>query len=638
MNPADDPARRKPLRLWPGVAAAVALLLGRYVYPLVVPAAGGTAILLGLAGALGVLAWWLFFSRAPWAERIGTIVVMVIALLATSRVVHQSISNGFMGMLLPLFAVPLCALALVAAVVAGRHLSRGTRRVLIAAAILLASASMTLVRTGGVTGSGESELHWRWTVTPEERLLAKGVDGLTATSHESPAPLPVPEAAPPATANPRTGEPPNVSAKTNKMTPSATSPGIVAGKRASAATDVLRAARSADPGDPRTRAEWPGFRGPRRDGVVRGVSIDTDWAAHPPVELWRRPIGPGWSSFAVSGDLVYTQEQRGEDELVSGYRLSTGEPVWMHRDRVRFWESNGGAGPRGTPTLHDGRVYTFGATGIVNALDARTGRRVWTRNAAVDTGKAIPDWGFASSPLVVNDLVVVAAAGQLAAYDVRTGNPRWIGEPGGGGYSSPHFASIAGVDQVLLFRGARTIAVAPGDGTLLWEHTWQPAVSIVQPVLVGDGNVLVAAGDSMGGMGIRRIAVARGSGGWTVEERWTSRGLKPYFNDFVVHGGHAFGFDASILACIDLADGTRKWKGGRYGHGQLVLLPDQDVLLVLSEDGELALVRATPGQYTEIARLPALDGKSWNHPVLVGDVLLVRNGEEMAAFRLALSR
>ena len=316
--------------------------------------------------------------------------------------------------------------------------------------------------------------------------------------------------------------------------------------------------------------------------------------------------------------------------------LTTGEPVWRHRDAARFWESNGGAGPRATPTLSNGRVYTFGATGILNALDAGNGAVVWSRNAASDTGTKVPDWGFASSPLVVDDVVIVAAAGTLAAYDVATGNPRWFGPAGGGSYSSPHLVTIDGVAQVLLLSGAGATSVAPADGTLLWEHAW-PGVRIVQPALTADGDVLISTPAPAGGIGMRRIAVAHGPGGWTVEERWTSTGLKPYFNDFVVHKGHAFGFDGSILACIDLKDGKRKWKGGRYGNGQLVLLPDQDLLLVLSEEGELALVAATPDQFTELARFPAIEGKTWNHPVLVGDVLLVRNGQEMAAFRLSLA-
>jgi outer membrane protein assembly factor BamB len=353
--------------------------------------------------------------------------------------------------------------------------------------------------------------------------------------------------------------------------------------------------------------------------------------------MWRRPIGPGWSSFAVRGDLLYTQEQRGEDEIVACYKVSTGEPVWRHHDPVRFWESNAGAGPRGTPTLSNGRVYAFGATGILNALDAGTGKELWSRNAATDTGIKVPDWGFASSPLVIDDIVVIAVSGQLVAYDVRTGHQRWRGPTGGAGYSSPHLVTIDGVPQVLLLRGSRTVSVAPADGTLLWEHTWQPGVGIVQPALAPNGDVLITTGDVMGGIGMRRVAASKGPAGWSVEERWTSRGLKPYFNDFVVHRGHAYGFDGSILACIDLEDGTRRWKGGRYGNGQLVLLSDQDVLLVVSEEGELALVRAAPDQFAELARFPALDGKTWNHPVLVGDVLLVRNGEEMAAFRLSVA-
>jgi outer membrane protein assembly factor BamB len=354
------------------------------------------------------------------------------------------------------------------------------------------------------------------------------------------------------------------------------------------------------------------------------------------VELWRRPLDPGWSSFAVDGDLLYTQEQRGDDEVVSCYRLSTGEPVWLHRDAIRFYESNAGAGPRGTPAVRNGRVYALGATGVLNVLDAGNGSVRWSRNAATDTGVAVPGWGIASSPLLIDDIVVAAVGSQLVAYEIHTGERRWLGPKDGEGYSSPHLAMIDGVRQILLLRGSGTISVAPADGTLLWEHKWVPgslALGIVQPALMPDGDVLIATVDSSE-LGIRRVAVTKESGGWRVEERWKSRGLKPYFNDFVVHSGHAFGFDGGILASIDLANGERTWKGGRYGYGQVVLLPEQDLLLVLSEEGELALVRASPEKFTELGRVPALEGKTWNHPALVGDTLLVRNGQEMVAFRL----
>ena len=394
--------------------------------------------------------------------------------------------------------------------------------------------------------------------------------------------------------------------------------------------------------EPATAAlDWPGFRGRDRDGVVRGIRINTDWSASPPIQLWRRPIGPGWSSFAVHGDFLYTQEQRGDDEIVAAYRVSTGVPVWKHRDAARFWESNGGAGPRATPTFSGGRLYTFGATGILNALDAADGRVVWSRNVGADSHTKVPDWGFASSPLVfrdvvIGDLVIVAAAGKLVAYEAATGVPRWFGPDGGAGYSSPHLLTIHGVPQILLLDARGATSVSPADGARLWELTvTSSAMSapIIQPALTPDGDVLV--GDGQAG-GIYRIAVSQGAGGWTVAERWKSTALKPLFNDFVVHKGHAFGFDGSILACIDLADGKRKWKGGRYGNGQLILLADQDLLLVVSEEGELALVAAASDKFTQLARIPAIEGKTWNHPVLAGDILLVRNGEEMAAFRLAL--
>jgi hypothetical protein len=621
---------RKPLRLWPGVVIAIVLVLARFVLPVVAPDAMlfglpllFVGILAGVLGALAIVMWWLFFSRAPWSDRLGAIALMVVALLVTSRAVDESISNGMMGMMFPFSAVPVVSLALVAGAVVGRRLSSGLRRASMVAAILIACGVFILLRTGGVSGDGASDLHWRWTPTPEERLLAQGGD--------APVALPRPAAAVTSreTLAERAGD---------KTTTGASVPASAGThqERPVPKTDDEPAELPSPAAGAATGADWPGFRGPERDGIIRGVRIETDWSKSPPVELWRRPIGPAWSSFAVHGDVLYTQEQRGEDEVVAAYNMSTGEPVWRHRDPARFWESNAGAGPRGTPTLSQGRVYTFGATGIVNALDAGNGAVVWSGNAASDAGRKVPDWGFTSSPLVIDDTVVVAASGTLVAYDSATGHPRWVGKAKGGSYSSPHLVTIDGIAQVLMLSGAGATSVAPADGTVLWEHPW-PGFRIVQPTRIGGGDVLISDADASGGLAMRRIAVAHGPAGWTVEERWTSAGLKPYFNDVVVHKGHAFGFDGSILACIDLEDGKRTWKGGRYGHGQMLLLPDQDLLLVLSEDGELALVKATPDQFTELARFPAMEGKTWNHPVLVGDVLLVRNGQEMAAFRLSLA-
>lgn len=617
-NAATGQLPTKPLRLWPGVVIAIVLAMVRYGVPLIAPNAevfsfplGAIATIGGLLGGLAILVWWLGFSRAPWLERIGAILLMIVAVWATRLFTHASIQGGMMGLMLVIYALPILSLALVAWAVATQRLANGVRRVALVATLLLACVPWLAVRTAGVMGSG-SEFHWRWTPTPEERLLAQ--------ANDEPKPLPA-----------ATSVAPVASVATPEVTPS---PGATPSPAVSASASPAPTA----PAIVAKPAEWPGFRGSRRDGVARGVQIKTDWAAAPPVELWRKPIGPGWSSFAVQGEHLFTQEQRGEEEIVGCYKLSTGEPVWRHKDAVRFWESNAGAGPRATPTLHNGRVYSFGATGLLNALDAANGKVVWSRNAATDTSKKVPEWGFASSPLIVDDVVIVAVSGTLAAYELATGKPRWTGPTQLGSYSSPHQVTINGVTQIVLLSASGAASVAPADGKLLWAHEWQGGgTTIVQPALTAEGDIVINALATAGGLGTRRLHVSQAAGAWKVEERWTSNGLKPYFNDFVIHKGHAFGFDGSILSAINLEDGKRKWKGGRYGNGQLVLLPDQDLLLVLSEEGELALVSATTDQFKELARFPALEGKTWNHPVLVGDRLLVRNGEQMAAFRLPVA-
>jgi outer membrane protein assembly factor BamB len=594
---------RKPLRTWPLAAIAVVFAAIMLLAPVLFPDAGLTASLLFMFGAVGsallILLWWLFFSRARWTERLGALVLIAIGVVLTQRFVDPSIAGGAQGMLGYIFGVAFFAFAL--AVWAGAT-SRMTDRVrlitLVPALILIGCLPMLAIRTEGVYGGG-FVLHARWTPTPEELLLAQ--------VNDEPKPLP------PA---------PVVE------TPKETAPAAVA------ETPVpIAPAAPAAPVAPAIRAEWPGFRGVNRDSVVRDVRINTDWAAVPPVQIWRRPIGPGWSSFSVRGDILYTQEQRGQDEIVSAYKVSTGEPVWRHRDPIRFYESNGGAGPRATPTIHNDRVYAHGATGMLNALDADTGKLVWAHNTSTDTKREVPMWGISSSPLVIDDVVIVSVYGTLTAYDLATGKLRWVGPIHGGAYSSPHRVTIDGVEQVVILSAPGAVSVNPADGKLLWEHRWEGG-AIVQPGITSEGDILINGMAATGGLGTRRLVIKHSGAEWTPKERWTSNGLKPYFNDLVIHKNHAYGFDGNILSCIDLADGKRKWKGGRYGNGQMLLLADQDVLLVLSEDGELALVSATPDQFKEMARIPALNAKTWNHPVIVGDVLLIRNGEEMAAFRL----
>ena len=612
----------KPVRLWPGVVIVLLQWLARFVLPVIVPEAQVFGVLGGVLGGLLLVLWWVFFSRAAWVDRLGAIVVAAAAQFAVVPFLDASIARGAQGMLLVILATPVLSLAFVAWAVASRGLAATPRRAWMAATILLASGVWTLVRTEGITGDIRVQLRWRWTATSEQQLMAT-----TSGETRQPAPATPPLATPAEPGATGTGEKPASPRSAPAAAHAAQPPVATETRDKAAAVPSAVAVRH-------TEANWPGFRGAERDGVVRGVRIQTDWSTAPPVALWRRPVGPGWSSFAVDSGLVYTQEQRGSEEVVACYRLTTGEPVWRHADPARFWESNGGAGPRATPALSDGRVFAFGATGILNALDAHNGAAIWSRSAAADTRSQAPTWGFASSPLVTGDLVIVAVAGQLAAYDAETGAARWVGPDGGSSYSSPHLVTIDGVLQVLLVTAGGLTSVESTRGTVLWQHAWSADAGILQPALTPDGGVLFTVGN---GSGIRRLAVAPQLGGWTVEARWTSRGLKPYFSDFVVHKGHAYGFDGGILSCIDLGAGERAWKGGRYGHGQLVLLSDQDLLVVLSEDGELALVGATPDGFTELVRVPALEGKTWNHPVVAGDILLVRNDREMAAFRLPVA-
>ncbi|MFO7669680.1 MAG: PQQ-binding-like beta-propeller repeat protein [Bacteroidales bacterium] len=523
----------------------------------------------GFAGGLAVLIWWLFFSRVPLLCRWVALILMILSTYAVTRLADPSITTSYQGMMIFNYIIPFLSLALVLWATFSQKLSLLARRLTLIAGILVASGIWTLFRSEGITGSGGAELAWRWSKTYEEKFNEQKKGDGHASIHAETA--------------------------------------------------------------PEERAQWPGFRGPNRDGVVHGLQVDADWASNPPKELWRRMVGPACSSFAVQGDLLYTQEQRENNEAICCYRLSNGEPVWIYQYEARFWDSHAGAGPRSTPTLSRGQVYTLGATGLLNVLDAKKGRLLWSRNPADELKVELPGWGFSASPLVVDDLVIVALGGTIIAYDIESGEPRWTGPEGGKGYSSPHLFTIDGINQVVMLNENGVTSFEPSDGHVIWEYE-NKEERIVQPSVTPEGQLLIS---TRMGTAVQCLALQHDQDSWSIREQWSSNKLKPNFNDFVVHNGYAFGFDGVSLACINLTDGTRMWKSGRYG-GQVILLADQDLLIILSEKGELVLVKAIPDQFIEMARFPAIEGKTWNHPVLAGDILLVRNTREMVAYRLSI--
>jgi outer membrane protein assembly factor BamB len=391
--------------------------------------------------------------------------------------------------------------------------------------------------------------------------------------------------------------------------------------------------------------DYPQFLGRDRDGVVHGVRLARDWKAQVPKQLWRQSIGLGCSAFAVAGDYAITQEQREDQELVVCYELKTGKVRWKHEHNVRLRDKQGGDGPRATPTIVGGRVYTLGGTGILDCIDGATGKNLWTRDTLADIQRDNVIWGKSCSPLVLDDKVIVTG-GQIAdrerkktekegpsllAYDRATGKSLWTAGEDAASYSSPAVATLAGKQQILSVNAHSVTGHDPEDGKVLWTFDWPSDwAKASQPVPRPGDRVFLSAGY---GIGCVLLHIQRGSDGqWTAETEWANRNMRPQFSNVVVSGNCAFGLDERYLACIDLETGERKWKGERYNFGQVLRVGN--LLLVQVEEGPVALVEANPDEFKELGRIPALKDKTWNTPVLSGPYLLVRNDKEAACYLL----
>jgi outer membrane protein assembly factor BamB len=381
--------------------------------------------------------------------------------------------------------------------------------------------------------------------------------------------------------------------------------------------------------------DYPQFLGPHRNATVDGPTLARDWKAQPPRLLWRHAVGPGWSGFAVASGYAITQEQQGENEAVTCYSLLPGKVVWSHADPVHFESRLAGEGPRATPTIISNRVYAVGATGILNCLDLTTGRLIWSKDLVLDNHTRVVQWGMSGSPLILGDLVIVSPGGSngrsVVAYRKDDGAFLWGGGDWETGYSSPLATSLCGVPQVLIFNAGGVVAHASETGKVLWLHPWpgeHPHVAM--PVVLPADRVLVSSGYGTGSE-VLQIHTNQ-NGKFAVSSVWRSRRLKAKFTNLVYFKGHIYGLDDGILACLNAETGEQKWKEGRYGHGQVIL--DQDLLLVMSENGELVLIEPVPEEPRERSRFPVLSGKTWNPPALAGPYLLVRNDKEAACYEM----
>lgn len=576
----------RTLRRWPAVAIIVGMLVIRWI-PILFESPSLPVMMLGFLGpaALGVLVlvWWVGFSRVGIKERILGLVGFLLIAAVSLACVHSSLQ----GMGLPVVVIPTGILGFATTLVLLAH-QPALRLPLALLVTGLGYGFWNLKQSEGFTGTFETQLKWRWEPTAEEAYL-RDLKLASADLRDSDVPIG------------------NTDSESIPMTIGlADSP-------------------------------WPAFRGADQSGVVRGVVLADDWAASPPKEIWRSRIGPGWSSFSVAAGRLYTQEQRGVDEAVVCLDAETGQPIWDVTYPSRFWESIGGAGPRATPTVADEGLFCLGANGILLSLDAVDGTQRWRRDLRVDARREPPPWGFSSSPLVTESLVIVHAGGKedrgLLAYDADDGKISWSIASGDHGYSSAQLASFGSVNGVLMMSNLGLQFVDAKTGESIWTYDWSVEnYRALQPLVTGQ-SVLVAT--SLG-EGTRRVTVSEEADGkWKVVEDWATRGMKPEFNDFVLHEGFVYGFDGSIFGCIDVATGERQWKRGRYGNGQVLLLADAGQLLVLSEAGEIVLINASPDGLEEMAKYEAIQGKTWNHPVLVGNRLYLRNAEEAACYELA---
>jgi len=380
---------------------------------------------------------------------------------------------------------------------------------------------------------------------------------------------------------------------------------------------------------------WTNFRGPKRDGKYDETTVSTNWPSSGLPQVWKQPVGVGFASFVVADGKAFTIEQRRGQEVAAAYDINNGRELWTQKWNAEFSDSTGD-GPRATPTWDNGRIYALGATGELRCLDANTGSVFWGKNILSDNQAKNLPWAMAASPLIVDDKVIVLPGGtsgkSVVAYNKMTGAPVWRVLNDTQAYVSPMLVELAGRRQIVVVSSSRVVGLSPEKGELLWEYPWDTdmGINVSQPIPVDRNRFFISSGY---GKGAALVEVKGSGNSYTASTIWENKNMKNKFNSSVLYNGYIYGLDEGIMVCLDVNTGERKWKEGRFGYGQIILTNGH--LIVTSDQGEVALLKATPDKYTEVARFTAVQGQTWNYPAIASGRLLVRNSNEMAAYDIS---
>lgn len=577
-EPPPPPSLHQPLRLWPAVILIAFIVLCRYV-PIFIEGASSrywpVPVFFPMLGSLLMLVWWLAGSRATGREKATAFFGFIITAAVIVMLSHPTMRGPVTSYL----TLPLGMIAFGLSALANRRKQPRPRVFAILLWAMLAMSTTLLLQNQGLAGDYAFKMKARWAASA-----------------------------------------------TDSWTPDKAAPAKPSGAGAAIESAIAT-------------AEWPGLRGADRMGHVITPKFMTNWETNPPKLLWKRPVGAGWSSFAVAGSFAFTQEQRGAYETVACYDVATGDEMWTQQREARFDDTMGGPGPRATPTLADGAVFVTSATGVLIRLKASTGEVVWQQDFKKLAGRELPNWGYSASPLVTNSLVIIFAGGAgdhgIMAFDAATGQVRWSAACGADSYSSPQLSKVLGEESVLMLTNDGLLLLDPATGKVRLNYEWSYSrYRALQPTVIGEDVILIPTPNSEG---TRAIRLSRKEDQLVAYELWTSMQMKTDFSELIAHQGYLYGIDGSVYSCVDLKTGTRVWKDGRYGKGQGLLLESWNQILISAENGRVVLLQADPTGHQEITSFQALQGKTWNHPVVVGDKLLLRNSSEAACYALPTS-